>query len=43
VAHLAYYTTNFTPANIVHKFGVTPVDIERHLPNMVGGTSRWVN
>ena len=37
VAHLAHYTTNLTPANIVHKFGVTPRDIERHLPNMVGG------
>ena len=37
VAHLAYYTTNLTPANIVSKFGITPVDIERHLPNMVGG------
>ena len=37
VAHLTHYTTNLTPANIVHKFGVTPADIERHLPNMVGG------
>lgn len=37
VAHLTHYATNLTPANIVHKFGVTPIDIERHLPNMVGG------
>ena len=37
MTHLAHYTSNLTPANIVHKFGVTPVDIERHLPNMVGG------
>lgn len=37
VAHLTHYTTNLTPENIVHKFGVTPADIERHLPNMVGG------
>jgi phytoene dehydrogenase-like protein len=37
VEHLAHYTTNLTPANIVYAFGVTPVDTERHLPNMVGG------
>ncbi|MBI2959358.1 MAG: NAD(P)/FAD-dependent oxidoreductase [Betaproteobacteria bacterium] len=37
VKHLAHYVTNLDAANIVHKFGVTPVDIERHLPNMVGG------
>ena len=37
VAHLTHYTTNLTKANIVNQFGVTPVDIERHLPNMVGG------
>jgi len=35
--HLAHYATNLTPANIVNKFGITPADIERHLPNMVGG------
>ena len=37
VRHLVHYTTNLTPENIVHQFGVTPADIERHLPNMVGG------
>ena len=37
IAHLTHYTTNLTPANIVHRFGVTPIDVERHLPNMVGG------
>jgi phytoene dehydrogenase-like protein len=35
--HLAHYASNLTSANIVNKFGTTPVDIERHLPNMVGG------
>ncbi|MFQ5924325.1 MAG: phytoene desaturase family protein, partial [Anaerolineales bacterium] len=35
--HLAHYATNLTPANIVDRFGVTPIDIERHLPNMHGG------
>lgn len=35
--HLAHYTTNLTPANVVDQFGMTPMDIERHLPNMVGG------
>ncbi len=37
VKHLMHYTTNLPPANIVNVFGTTPVDIERHLPNMVGG------
>jgi phytoene dehydrogenase-like protein len=37
VKHLSHYVTNLTPANIVSAFGTTPVDIERHLPNMVGG------
>jgi phytoene dehydrogenase-like protein len=37
VKHLAYYTQNLNPNNIVYRFGLTPVDIERHLPNMVGG------
>jgi len=35
--HLAHYASNLTPANIVNQFGVTPADIERHIPNMVGG------
>ena len=35
--HLSHYTTNLTPDNIVDQFGMTPADIERHLPNMVGG------
>jgi len=35
--HLAHYATNLTPANTVASFGMTPIDIERHLPNMVGG------
>lgn len=35
--HLGHYVTNLTPENIVAKFGMTPVDIERHLPNMRGG------
>ena len=35
--HLAPYTTNLTAANVVDRFGQTPVDIERHLPNMHGG------
>ncbi len=33
----ASYTSNFTPDNVVDMFGQTPHDIERHLPNMVGG------
>ena len=37
VEHLSHYAKNLTPSNIVDKFGQTPVDIERHLPNMVGG------
>ncbi len=37
VHHLGHYATNLTPANIVDKFGQTPIDIERHLPNMHGG------
>jgi phytoene dehydrogenase-like protein len=35
--HLAHYTTNLTPKNVVARFGMTPIDIERHLPNMHGG------
>jgi len=35
--HLAPYAENLTPENIVDVFGTTPLDIERHLPNMVGG------
>ena len=35
--HLAYYAENLTPENIVESFGFTPLDIERHLPEMVGG------
>jgi phytoene dehydrogenase-like protein len=35
--HLATYAENLTPENAVDVFGVTPLDIERHLPNMVGG------
>ncbi len=35
--HLAHYATNLTPANIIDRFGQTPLDIERHLPNMQGG------
>jgi phytoene dehydrogenase-like protein len=35
--HLSHYTTNLTPDNIIDQFGMTPADIERHLPNMVGG------
>ena len=34
---LAHYATNMTPANIIDEFGVTPIDVERHLPNMHGG------
>ncbi len=37
VQHLAPYTENLTPENIIEQFGQTPLDIERHLPNMVGG------
>ncbi|MBI4454340.1 MAG: NAD(P)/FAD-dependent oxidoreductase [Acidobacteria bacterium] len=37
VDHLAYYSTNLTRENIVYQFGQTPLDIERHLPNMRGG------
>ncbi|MEE2840131.1 MAG: NAD(P)/FAD-dependent oxidoreductase [Acidobacteriota bacterium] len=37
VDHLAHYAENLTPDNIVEQFGQTPIDIERHLPNMVGG------
>ncbi len=35
--HLAHYATNLTEANTVASFGMTPIDIERHLPNMSGG------
>lgn len=35
--HLAHYATNLTKANTVTSFGMTPIDIERHLPNMRGG------
>ena len=35
--HLASYATNLTPANLIDTFGQTPIDIERHLPNMHGG------
>lgn len=35
--HLRHYATNLTAENIVDQFGITPIDIERHLPNMVGG------
>jgi phytoene dehydrogenase-like protein len=37
VQHLSHYAENLTPDNIVEQFGQTPIDIERHLPNMVGG------
>lgn len=37
MAHLAHYATNLTPANVVDRFGLTPIDVERHLPNMHGG------
>ena len=37
MTHLADYATNLTPANILDRFGQTPIDIERHLPNMHGG------
>lgn len=37
VKHLSFYTKNLTRENIVYRFGMTPLDIERHLPNMVGG------
>ncbi len=37
VKHLSHYVHNLTPDNIVDAFGVTPRDIERHLPNRVGG------
>lgn len=37
VDRLKHYAKNLTPQNIVNQFGVTPIDIERHLPNMVGG------
>lgn len=37
IAHLSHYTTNLNRGNIVDRFGVTPIDNERHLPNMVGG------
>ncbi|MBI2202554.1 MAG: NAD(P)/FAD-dependent oxidoreductase [Candidatus Rokubacteria bacterium] len=36
-AHLGHYATNLTSANVLDRFGQTPADIERHLPNMVGG------
>jgi len=35
--HLEHYATNLTPANVLDRFGQTPIDIERHLPNMRGG------
>jgi phytoene dehydrogenase-like protein len=34
---LAHYATNLNSSNIVYQFGLTPIDIERHLPNMHGG------
>ncbi|MBI4293563.1 MAG: NAD(P)/FAD-dependent oxidoreductase [Betaproteobacteria bacterium] len=34
---LRHYAKNLTPDNIVAQFGVTPIDNERHLPNMHGG------
>jgi len=34
---LRHYAKNLTPENIVAQSGVTPIDIERHLPNMHGG------
>ena len=37
VQHLSHYAENLTPDNIIEQFGQTPIDIERHLPNMVGG------
>ena len=37
VQHLAPYAENLTSDNIVEQFGQTPIDIERHLPNMAGG------
>jgi len=37
ITHLAHYATNLTRENIVDTFGQTPIDIERHLPNMHGG------
>lgn len=37
VKHLMHYATNLTRDNIVAQFGMTPIDVERHLPNMVGG------
>jgi phytoene dehydrogenase-like protein len=37
IDHLAPYARNLTPANIIDRFGQTPLDIERHLPNMHGG------
>jgi phytoene dehydrogenase-like protein len=37
VTHLQHYTTNLTKENIVDAYGQTPIDIERHLPNMHGG------
>lgn len=40
VRHLAHYVTNLTAKNIVNQFGQTPIDIERHLPNMVGGDTQ---
>ena len=35
--HLAHYATNLTRANVLDRFGQTPLDVERHLPNMHGG------
>jgi len=35
--HLSHYAENLTPENIVQQFGQTPLDIERHMPNMKGG------
>lgn len=37
LTHLRHYAANLTPANILDAFGQTPLDIERHLPNMHGG------
>ena len=37
ITHLSHYVYNLDSDNILNKFGLTPIDAERHLPNMHGG------
>ena len=37
VTHLSHYVHNLNSDNILNQFALTPIDAERHLPNMHGG------